>query len=84
MLWRSWPCGGTRGRDLPVVGAIEACAHFACILGARFGVITILDSDIPVIETNQLAARVILDFLGAIFYELGRRRAVAAGEPARM
>jgi allantoin racemase len=42
----------------PVVGAGEACAHFACILGARFGVITILDSDIPVIETNLLTTGV--------------------------
>jgi len=38
--------------DFPVVGTGEACAHFACMLGARFGIVTILDSDVPVIETN--------------------------------
>lgn len=41
--------------DFPVVGAGEACAHFACMLGARFGIVTILGSDIPVIETNLQA-----------------------------
>lgn len=41
--------------EIPVVGAGEACAHFSCLLGARFGIVTILDSDIPVIETNVQA-----------------------------
>jgi allantoin racemase len=38
--------------DIPVVGPGEACVHFACLLGARFGIVTLMESNIPVIKAN--------------------------------
>lgn len=42
--------------DFPIVGPGEACVHFACLLGTRFGIVTLMESNIPVIEANVNAA----------------------------
>jgi len=41
--------------SIPVIGPVEASVHLAAVLGHRFSVISVLDSDVPI--TNELVAR---------------------------
>ncbi|WP_329116577.1 aspartate/glutamate racemase family protein [Streptomyces sp. NBC_01465] len=79
--------------DVPVVDITEAAAHFACLLGRRYGVVTTLDRACGQIEDSLYAAGVGAHCAAVVGTGLGvldlgdeqrtTRAFVAAGERAR-
>ncbi|HXH05637.1 MAG TPA: aspartate/glutamate racemase family protein [Vicinamibacterales bacterium] len=70
--------------DVPVVGPLEASFHLAAQLGARVGIVTVLDSVIPLLDGLVRSMGQTLRYAGAVAIDLPvldvtRRAADAAG-----